>query len=195
MKVHIRSLLFIFFLNGNVYSQTITQEIDKVVFVKDQYLNDKNNSEISLAYYKTYTYPDSAKNSYKIVISTHETKKKEVGNTVGGAAYTGGWGLAFSRIYSKELLEGSCEVNTQEIPQFTKLFETILTTSGEFKVAFNKQKVSSILITETFKNLTFGSELNVDGIQYYFKIDTASFLLTESEFFQIAKFLAKIKRH
>lgn len=193
-----KSLTYIFAVvlsvfNNRLKAQTITQEIGKVSFIKSQYYNDKNNSDISLAYYKTYSFPDSLKAIYKLIISTTEVKKTEVGNSVGGAAYTGGWGLSFSKIYSKEFLQGICEINSQEILPFVKLFSSILTTSGEFKVALSKQKVSSILITETFKNLTFGSELNENGIQYYFKIDNSSYVLTEVEFFQIAKFLSKIK--
>jgi hypothetical protein len=173
-------------------AQTITQEVGKISYIKSQYLNDKNNSEISLAYYRTYLFPDSTKSVYKLIISTQEMKKTEVGNSVGGAAYSGGWGLSFNKIYSKEFLEGVCEINAQEIPEFTKLFGSILTTSGEFKVSLSKQKVSSILITESFKNLTFGGELNENGMQYYFKIDKSSFVLSEIEFFQVAKFLSKI---
>jgi hypothetical protein len=173
-------------------AQTITQEVGKVSFIKSDYFNEKTSSEISLAYYKTYKFPDSTKGTYKLIISTQEMKKTEVGNSVGGAAYSGGWGLSFNKIYSKEFLEGVCEINFQEITEFTELFSSILTTSGEFKVSLSKQKVSSILISESFKNLTFGGELNGNGMQYYFKINKSSFILTEVEFFQIAKFLSKI---
>ena len=84
-------LVFLVF-NNCLKAQTITQEIGKVSFIKSQYYNDKNNSDISLAYYKTYLFPDSLKATYKVIISTTEIKKTEVGNSIGGAAYTGGWG-------------------------------------------------------------------------------------------------------
>jgi hypothetical protein len=87
---------------------------------------------------------------------------------------------------------GIYKIHAQEIPEFTKLFDSILTTSGEFKVSLSKQNVSSILITESFKNLTFGGELNENGMQYYFELEKPSSALSEIEFFHVTKFLSKI---
>lgn len=189
--------IFSLMIYTNLFGQTITQEVSKVSFVKEDYFRNRDNSVISFINYRIYKFPDSSHSTYKLVISTVEAKKIEVASSSGGSIASAGslmgLGLSFNTFYSNQVLEGICEVQEKDLPKLVELFNSVLSTTGEIKVATAKQKISSLLITEVFNNLTFGSEIKANGVSYYFKIDKAAFILSESEFFQIAKFIAKVK--
>ncbi|GAB3518099.1 hypothetical protein [Emticicia fontis] len=191
------TIIFLIAVYTNLSAQTITQEVSKISFVKEDYFRNKDNSLISFINYRIYNYPDSSHSTYSLVISTVEAKKVEVGSSSGASVASAGGimglGFSFNTFYSNQVLEGVCEVKETDLPKLVEKFNSILSTTGEYKIALAKQKVSSLLITEVFNNLTFGSEIKANGVTYYFKIDKAAFILTEADFFQIAKFIAKVK--
>jgi hypothetical protein len=196
-----RNLLLILsivsFSIGNSNAQRVVEEVDNLNFLKSEFNNSKFFAEVTITFFKEYIYPDSLNPEYTISFNVFESKKEEVGRSFGvGAASAGrrlGIGISANRIYENNQYQGFCEIVGKDIPPFYRMFNTILSVSGELKV---REKASNTTyVSQTHKNLVIGCEVKESETQYFLTIDEVTFKFENNEFFQIAKFLSTYSKY